>query len=96
MSNKVWPMIKLIPDILCYFQDLKDNQLSDRQFMWNVLNTLRPFTTEELINKAQKNRSVENDDNIDDLNEIAPEYLRNLKNITIIKVRKLQNKLILL
>ena len=47
--------------------------------MWNVLNTLRPFTTEELINKTQKNRSAENNDNIDDLIEFAPEYLRNLK-----------------
>ena len=64
--------------------------------MWNVFNTLRPFITEELIDKAQKNRSPENDDNIDDLIEIAPEYLRNFENMTIIKVRKLQNKLILL
>ena len=34
--------------------------------------TLSPFTTEELISKAQKNISVENDDNIEDLIEIAP------------------------
>ena len=47
--------------------------------MWNVLNTLRPFITEELINKTQKNRSPENNDNIDDLIEFAPEYLRNWK-----------------
>ena len=38
-----------------------------------VLNTLRPFTTEKLINKAQKNRSAKNDGNIDNLIEIAPE-----------------------
>ena len=44
-----------------------------------MFNTLRPFITEELINKTQKNRSPENNDNIDDLIEFAPEYLRNWK-----------------
>ena len=58
--------------------------------MWNVLNTLRPFTIEELISKAQNNRSVENYDNIGYLIQHAPEYLRKLKNMTMIKVRKLQ------
>ena len=57
---------------------------------------IKPFTTEELMNKIQKNRNVENDDNIEDMIEIATEYQRNLKNIKIIKGRKLQNNLILL
>ena len=74
---------------------MKDNEVPDRQFMWNVLDTLRPFTTEELISKAQKNRSVDNEDNIDDLIEIAPEFLRKLKNMTMIKVREVKNNLII-
>ena len=54
--------------------------------MWNIFNILKPFTTKELISNAQKNRSIDNEDNIDDLIEIAPEYLRTLKNMTMIKL----------
>ena len=54
--------------------------------MLNILNTLKPFTTKELISNAQKNRNIDNEDYIDDLIEIAPEYLRTLKNMTMIKV----------
>ena len=58
---------KLIPDVLRYFPDLKDNEIPDRQYMWKILNTLKPFATKELISNAQKNQSIENEDNIDDL-----------------------------
>ena len=54
--------------------------------MWNIFYILKPFTTKELISDAQKNRSIDNEDNIDDLIEIAPEYLRTLKNMTMIKL----------
>ena len=70
----------------CVILYLKDNEVPDRQYMWNILNTLKPFNTKELISNAQKNRSIDNEDNIDDLIEIAPEYLRTLKNMTMIKV----------
>ena len=70
MSQQSMSKDKQIREILCYFSNLKDNDVPDRQFMWNKINTWSPFSTEELISKAQKNRISENKDNIDDQIEI--------------------------
>ena len=85
-TSKVWASIENSLDVICYFPDFKDDKLSDRQFMWNVLNTMKLFMTEELIEKALKNRSIENEDNTDVIIEISPEYLRILKNMAMMKV----------
>ena len=43
------------------FPNLKDGQLSDRGFMWDILHTLKPMKTKNLINKAQENRGLTNE-----------------------------------
>ena len=70
--------MKAIDDINQYFLDFRESELPDRQFMWDVLNTVRPRTTQRLIENAIQNRGVDNEEDKDDLIEIAPEYLNKL------------------
>ena len=84
---KVWQKIKDIDEISEYFPDLKEGELPDRNYMWNVLNTLKPNSTKSIIKAALKNRSIENEGDSDNMIEIAPEYLEKLLSIGIQKVK---------
>lgn len=57
---------------------LRTNQLPDREFMWNVLHTLKPQSTKALIEDAFKNRGIENEEDKNEMIEIAPEHLEKL------------------
>ena len=84
---KVWQKIKDIDEISEYFLDLKEGELPDRNYMWNVLNTLKPNSTKSIIKAGIKNRSIENEGDSDNMIEIAPEYLEKLLSIGIQKVK---------
>ena len=83
----IWPVVKAIDYINQYFPDFGESELPDRQFMWDVLNTVRPRTTQRLIETAIQNRGVDNEEDKDDLIEIAPEYLNKLMSVAVQKVR---------
>ena len=84
---KVWQKIKDIDEISEYFPDLKEGELPDRNYMWNVLNTLKPNSTKSIVKAALKNKSIENEGDSDNMIEIAPEYLEKLLSIGIQKVK---------
>ena len=75
---RFWQKIKDIDEISEYFPDLKEGELPDRNYMWNVLNTLKPNSTKSIIKAALKNRSIENEGDSDNMIEIAPEYLEKI------------------
>ena len=53
---------------------MKISEYPDRSFMWAILSTLKPRTTQKLIEDAVKNRGIENDESNEDLIKIAPEF----------------------
>ena len=65
---------------------LNEGELPDRTYIWNVFNTLKPKSTNSIIKKALKNRSIENEDEKDNMIEIASEYLEKLMSIAVQKV----------
>ena len=82
----VWPQIKELNDVKDYFPDLKDGQLPDREFMWDIIHTLKPMTTKSLINNALEGRGLANEESKDNMVEIAPEYLEKLMEVAVKKV----------
>ena len=54
--------------------------------MWDILHTLKPMTTKNLINNALENRGLANEEDKDDMIEIAPEYLDKLMEVAVRKV----------
>ena len=88
LSTKViWPCIKDNEMLKQYFPNLTPNQLPNRDYMWNILSSVKPWATHSLIEHALKNRSVENEEEKEDLIEMAPEYVEKLMNVATYKIK---------
>ena len=74
----VWEIIKEVPELLSYFPDFQANEMQDRTFMWSVVSTLRPDVCKELLEKARKVRSLDFEENNDELIEIHPDFMDKL------------------
>ena len=77
----VWEMIKEVSNLLSYFPDFQANEMPDRTFMWSVVSTLRPDACKELLEKARKVRSLDSEENNDELIEIHPDFMDKLLDI---------------
>ena len=72
---------KEVPDLMSYFPDFQANEVPDRSFMWSVVRTLRPETCKELLEKARKARSLDSEENKNELIEIHPDFIDKLLRI---------------
>ena len=63
--EKIWPMIKDVQDLMVYFPDYKDNQMPDRNYMFQILTTMRYEQVSNMLMNARKNRALQEkvDDN---------------------------------
>ena len=77
----VWEMIKEVPDLMSYFPDFQANEVPDRSFMWSVVSTLRPEACKELLEKPRKTRSLNSEENKNELIEIHPDFMDKLLRI---------------
>ena len=87
-AKVIWSRIKENEVLKQYFPNLTPNQLPNRDYMWNVLSSVKPWATQALIEHALKNRSVENEEEKEDLIEMAPEYVEKLMNVATHKVKR--------
>ena len=63
--DKIWGLVKNVPELMLYFPNYKVNQLPDRKHMFSILATYRYEQLNSMIEIARKNRSLERpvDDN---------------------------------
>ena len=66
-------MVKEYSDLLGYFSDMKEGQTQERDFLFNVLSTLRTKEMRDLVQSARKNRSIPNKSDKEDLIEVHPD-----------------------
>ena len=60
--KNVWPMIKADPDLMKFFPDkLPKGRLPDREYTFNVLNTLKEDYVKGIISHAHKLRNAPTD-----------------------------------
>ena len=78
----MWTYIQELSELNEYFPDYPKGELPEREFMWIVLYTLRPDATKFLIKEARDHRSVSSEQNSENLIEIAPQFLAELKHIS--------------
>ena len=56
---KIWPMMKTDATFMKYFPDkLPKGRLPDRDYFWNVFNTLNEEYVSELVRKANEQRNT--------------------------------------
>ena len=84
----MWGFIKDVSDLVEFFPNLKQNELPDRAFMWGILSTKRREAWKSLLEEARKARGKNNNENTNDLIEIAPEFYEKVMNApTLVKGR---------
>ena len=61
--KNIWPMIKEDPVLMQYFPDtFPKGRAPDREYMFNILNTLRPEQLKAVVSHAQKLRNTATDE----------------------------------
>ena len=50
----IWPLVKCAEDLYSHFPDYSANQLSDRRFMYAILETLRGEALARMVSDARK------------------------------------------
>jgi hypothetical protein len=88
--DKIWPKVADMPDVSIYFPNYSQKQFPQREYLWNVLFTIRPEGVCTLIQKARENRSVSSSPSSEELVDIAPDLLQRLKELRPQKRRLLQ------
>ena len=62
---------------------MKISEYLYRSFMWAILSTLKPRTTQKLIEDVVKNKGIKNKESNEDLIKIAPEFYDKLVAVSI-------------
>ena len=75
----LWRFIKKVDELYVYFPDCLEFELSEREFLWTIISTLKPDNIKAIINQAREQRRKEAPDNSDNLIEVAPEILEKIK-----------------
>ena len=77
--------MKEIPEIMAYFPDYNKNEYPERQYMFDILFTLKPDVIADMIQSARKKRGiVENKDN-NEMIKITKEYWNEISALANIK-----------
>ena len=74
-------MVKAVPDLICYFPDYNENQLLDRRFMFAILEYNRFQVLDNMIKNANKNRSLESQEDQNQMIFIKKEIYNEIKNV---------------
>ena len=62
---------------------MKISEYLYRSFIWAILSTLKPLTTQKLIEDAVKNKGIKNKESNEDLIKIANEFYDKLMAVSI-------------
>ena len=67
-----------------FMPDYKEDQLSDKNFFHKLVFSIYPHQMYNLIYEAQKKRAINNADQNEDLIEIAPEIVKEIKEVVML------------
>ena len=86
--DKVWPLVREVKDLAQYFPYYKENQLSDRRFMFANLAIFRFYQLDNMIKNAKK-RSLNSKDKKNELVYITQNLYKEIKDVKTHKRIKL-------
>ena len=95
---KLWLYVKEIPEMIQYFPEMKEKELSERDCMWVIISTINPEATTKIVKDARKNRRSEDVMNQNELVEVDPALYKEISEIVAQKgnATQLQFSLILI
>ena len=78
----IWNYIKELEDLAIYFPDYSKDQLPEREYMWSIVATLREDATQYLLKTARDNRSVNIQEDKNDLVEVSKTFMKELNQVS--------------
>ena len=79
--EKLWPFIQEIEDLYEFFPTLKPKKFPEREFMWEIISTLRPTETKKLIDEARQQRSIKGEEDPNQLVEVDPGIFKEIQSV---------------
>ena len=80
-TAKIWPLVQEIEDLNSYFANMKENEFSEREYLWKIVSTLRPDSIKELIKTVRKNRTTKEFIDQNDFIQIDPSIYQEISAI---------------
>ena len=79
--EKIWPMIKEVPDLIIYFPDYKANQKPERKYMFQLLATLRYEEINRMLTNARKNRALQEEADNNEFVFVQSDMLKEIESV---------------
>ena len=86
--KNVWPLIENNHDLMMYFPNFKPSQFPENEFMYGVLNTLKPNEVRELVAQSLKDRAPKSQDEKDGLVKVTKELYDSIQNLYSMKSKR--------
>ena len=80
MKN-IWEYIREVEEIYQYFPDYTEKQLSERDYLFAIVSTLRPDSLDSLVSDARKKRSLNENPKLEDFVEITKSFKEEINNV---------------
>ena len=74
--------VKHIEHIKAFFPDFEGDELPERAYFWNILATVSPASTKTLVQKARRNIGADEENDPENLIEICPQLLNEIKELS--------------
>ena len=89
--QKLWSKLKENPEFMKYMPDYKNSDFPERDFLFEILSTMYPHETYEMIKNAYKGRHMHYEEGYSEMEEITQKIYYHIKEVLANK-----SKLILL
>ena len=83
--NKLWSHFKSNSTLMKYMPEYASKQLPEKEFFFNVLNTLYPVEVEKMVDAAYKARKTHYKRNEDELIELSSEMKQAIQSAIVYK-----------
>lgn len=80
-TKNLWPRFRTNNYISDYFPDLKEHEFPEREFMYNIVNTLYPYELSKVVAKAYDYREVDERLYQEEMIELTPEMKQQIDDI---------------
>lgn len=80
--ENIWPLVQENEELLKYIPDVRENNFPEREFLWAILFTKMPQAVESLKKNARSQRSIQEEESVDNLVEFDPEIYAFIQSIS--------------
>ena len=85
--NKIWNYVRELLELMQYFPHYNGKSFPERQYMWDILYTLKSHIVADFIKDARRNRGLEKNDDHDQIIKIASHFWDEISTLVMVNGR---------